>query len=152
MYLINDSNASATKRSQLDVALQGTSFGVDFNPTVDRLRIISDTGQSLRTNVDTGATLVDGTLTYPATPTAPAVTATGVTGAGYTNNDTDPNTATTLYDIDSMLDQVVIQSPANAGTLAATGKLGVDTNATIGFNIYSTVRTGARSPGTPTPR
>jgi len=130
------STARATFRSQLSVALAGGSFGVDFNPAVDRLRIISDTGQNLRANVDTGATLVDGTLTY-STPASPAI---GVTGAAYTNNDADPNTATTLYDVDSTMDQVAIQSPANTGTLSATGKLTVDTNTTVGFDIYSTIR------------
>ena len=65
-----------------------------------------------------------------------------MTGAAYTNNDADPNTATTLFDIDSTLDQMAIQSPANAGLLAATGKLGVDTDATIGSDIYSTIRNG----------
>ena len=33
-----------------------TSFGVDFNPAADRLRIISDTGQNLRHNVSAGGT------------------------------------------------------------------------------------------------
>jgi hypothetical protein len=81
---------------------------------------------------------MDGPLTYP-----PATTpATGVTGAGYTNNDSDPNTATTLYDIDSMLDQVAVQSPANSGQLVPTGKLTVDPTAQVGFDIYSTVRNG----------
>ena len=70
------------------------------------------------------------------------VNATGVSGAAYTNNDADPDTATTLYDIDSALDQVVIQSPANAGLLAATGKLGVTTDAAVGSDIYSTIRNG----------
>jgi hypothetical protein len=41
-----DSGARATKVSQLSVALEGSSFGVDFNPAVDRLRIISDTGRT----------------------------------------------------------------------------------------------------------
>jgi len=36
-------------------ALSGTDFGVDFNPVVDRLRIVSNTGQNLRVNPDTGA-------------------------------------------------------------------------------------------------
>jgi Domain of unknown function (DUF4394) len=139
VYVVNAHNAKASLVSRLDVALAGTSFGVDFNPTVDRLRVISDTGQSLRVNVDTGATLVDTALTYPGPP---VTSGTGVTGAAYTNNDADPNTATTLYDIDSTLDQVAIQSPANAGLLAATGKLGVDTDAAIGSDIYSTVRNG----------
>ena len=113
---------------------------MDFNPTVDRLRIVSDTGQNLRDNVDaSGDTLTDTTLSYPGPPPTAGV---GVTGAAYTNNDADPNTATTLYDVDSMLDQTVIQSPANSGLLAATGKLGVDTGPSVGFDIYSTVRSG----------
>lgn len=136
-----DEGADATLRSRLDVALVGTRFGVDFNPVVDRMRIISDTGQNLRHNVDVnGGTLSDGTLTYPGPPSA---TATGVSGAAYTNNDRDPGTATTLYDIDSTMNQTVIQSPANAGLLAATGKLGVDAGPEVGFDIYSTVRSGS---------
>ena len=138
VYTINDDTAAATKVGQLSVALAGASFGVDVNPAADALRIISDTGQNLRFSFAAGTTTVDGTLTYP-----PATTpATGVTGAGYTNNDSYPNTATTLYDVDSTLDQVAIQSPANSGQLAATGKLGVDTNSIIGFDIYSTIRNG----------
>ncbi len=139
VYVINDRNGQAALGSRLNVALEGSSFGVDFNPTVDRLRVISDTGQNLRVNVDDGSTLVDGRLTYPGPP---PVMAAGVTGAAYTNNDADPNTATTLYDIDSTLDQTAIQSPANSGQLAATGKLGVDSGPTVGSDIYSTVRDG----------
>jgi Domain of unknown function (DUF4394) len=139
VYVISDRTARATLRSRLDVALAGASFGVDFNPTVDRLRVTGDAGQNLRVNVDTGATLVDGALTYPGPP---AVTATGVTGAAYTNNDADPNTATTLYDVDSGLDQTVVQSPANSGQLAATGRLGVDAGSALGFDIWSRIRNG----------
>jgi hypothetical protein len=135
IYVINQTTAAATLKSRLDVALSGQSFGVDFNPTVDRLRVVSDTGQNLRINVDTGATLTDTALTYP--PTAASAT-----GAAYTNNDSDPNTATTLFDIDPALDQVALQSPANSGQLAATGKLTVDTSSVVGSDIYSTVRNG----------
>ena len=139
IYTLDLNTAIATLRSRLnmdgmDVALSGTYFGVDFNPTVDRLRIVSDTGQNLRVNVDTGATLVDGTLNNA------GVTATGVTGAAYTNNDSDPNTATTLYVIDSVLDQVAIQAPPNAGTLNPTGKLTLDAASAVGFDIYSRIR------------
>lgn len=136
VYRISTTNAVATFVNSLTVPLNGTAFGVDFNPAADRLRIISDTGQNLRHNVNAGGvTINDGTLSY-----TPPTAATGVTGAAYTNNDLDPNTATTLYDIDSNLDQVVIQSPANSGTLAATGKLTVDTTSVLGFDIYSTIR------------
>ncbi|MFF8810006.1 DUF4394 domain-containing protein [Streptomyces omiyaensis] len=134
-----DSAAAAVKVSQLTVALQGGHFGVDFNPAANRLRVISDTGQNLRHNIDDPAaprtTTADGTLTNP---TAPPSTALGVTGAAYTNNDLDPATATTLFDIDTANDRVSLQSPANAGTLAPTGGLGVDAGPSAGFDIYST--------------
>jgi Domain of unknown function (DUF4394) len=142
VYTLDPISGGAVKVSQLTIALSGTSFGVDFNPAADRLRVVSDNGQNLRHNVNAGGeTLVDGTLTYTAPPAAP-IAAIGVTGAAYTNNDLDPNTATTLYDVDTNLDQVAIQSPANNGILAATGKLAVDVGAVSGFDIYSTVRGG----------
>jgi Domain of unknown function (DUF4394) len=139
-----DNAAKGTLKSRLNVALAGTSFGVDFNPVVDRLRVVSDTGQNLRVNVDTGETIVDGPLTNPAVaPATGTVPATGVTGAAYTNNDADPNTATTLFVLDTTLDQLAIQSPANAGSLASTGKLGVDAGLDVGLDIYSKVRGGS---------
>ena len=145
VYTLDTNGAIATKVSQLTVALMGTSFGVDFNPPADRLRIVSDTGQNLRHNVNAGGvTVVDDPLDYPpATPVnAVGPNATGVTGSAYTNNDLDASTATTLYALDSNLDQVAIQSPPNDGTLAATGKLTVDTAISVGFDIYSTIRDG----------
>ena len=66
------------------------------------------------------------------------VPALGVTAAAYTNNDLNqPSTGTTLFDLDTTLDQVVIQSPPGNGILVATGKLGVDAAAAAGFDIYS---------------
>ncbi|WP_336206474.1 DUF4394 domain-containing protein [Nonomuraea sp. LPB2021202275-12-8] len=143
--------ARAAKVSQLSVALDGKSFGVDFNPAANRLRVISDTGQNLRHNIDdpmgapaAGTTATDGKLTNPPVPPATAgATAIGVTGAGYTNNDLSPATATTLFDVDTANDQVSAQSPANAGNLAATGKLGVDAGPVAGFDVHSTLRKGA---------
>jgi hypothetical protein len=59
-----------------------------------------------------------------------------VTGAAYYNNDGDPDTATTLFTLDPSRDQVAIQSPANAGLLAATGTLGVNADGDVGFDIH----------------
>ncbi|MEU0533215.1 DUF4394 domain-containing protein [Amycolatopsis tolypomycina] len=121
------------KVSQLSVPLWGTSFGVDFNPAADRLRLVSDQGQNLRHNLADGVTAEDAILTTP-----PALGPTrGVTAAAYTNNDLNADTATTLVDINTATDQVVIQSPANNGTLAPTGALGVDAGPNAGFDIYS---------------
>ncbi len=141
VYEIDTQTGVATLRSSLTLngvpfALVGTSFGVDFNPTVDRMRVVSDTGQNLRVNVDTGATIDD-----PALNTG-GVTATGITAAAYTNNDADSNTATTLFDLDAALDQIAIQAPPNAGTQNATGKLGLDVAPEIGFDIYSVIDDG----------
>ncbi|WP_405925663.1 DUF4394 domain-containing protein [Streptomyces sp. NBC_00035] len=152
IYTIREAGARATKVSQLTVALQGKSFGVDFNPAANRLRVISDTGQNLRHNLDdpagapaAGSTATDGTLTNPPVPPNPGATALGVTAAAYTNNDLDTTTATTLFDLDSTLDQVSVQSPANAGNLAPTGKLGVDAPLNSGFDIYSSARNGTNT-------
>ena len=137
IYTIDVATGAATFKSRLvdavgaPVPLAGASFGVDFNPTVDRLRIVSDTGQNLRANVDTGVTAVDT-----------ALSGAGVMGAAYTNNDSDPNTGTTLFDIDAAMDQLVIQAPPNNGNLNVSGKLNVDTAAEVGFDIYSALRDG----------
>ena len=145
VYTINTMTARAQLVNALSVPLDGTVFGVDFNPAADRLRIISDTGQNLAHNVNAGGvTVANATLTYTAPP-AQAVPATGVTGAAYTNNDVAPNgtpTATTLFDVDTMQDQIVIQSPPGNGILVATGKLGFDAGPSAGFDIYSDVVRG----------
>ncbi|WP_367323186.1 DUF4394 domain-containing protein [Streptomyces sp. HUAS ZL42] len=153
IYTLREIGARATKVSQLSVALQGSRFGVDFNPAANRLRVISDTGQNLRHNIDdpagapaAGTTAVDGTLTNPPVPPATTVaTATGVTGAAYTNNDLDTATATTLFDLDTAQDRISVQSPANAGNLAPTGGLGVDVPGNSGFDIYSSANTGTNT-------
>lgn len=136
IYIIDPAKAVATLDSQLTVALSGTTFGVDFNPAADRLRVVSDTGQNLRHDLNTDTTIDDTALAY-----VPAAVAT-IAGAAYTNNDLDASTATTLLDLDTSLDQVVVQSPANSGTLAATGKLGFDVDPGAGFDIYTSLRSG----------
>ena len=66
VYTIDPRTAAATFVNALTVPLDGTTFGVDFNPAADRLRIISDTGQNLAHNVNAvGVTAPpNGTLTY----------------------------------------------------------------------------------------
>ncbi len=147
IYLINKDSAAATKVGQLSVALNGVNFGVDFNPAANALRVISDTGQNLRQPFPAAVNGVFSDGPAPATGTATDTALTtngaptsGVTGAAYTNNDLDASTATTLFDLNTTNDTVVIQSPANAGLLVATGNLGVDFAPNSGFDIYSKVR------------
>lgn len=137
IYTVALRTGRATRVSQLTVPLDGRAFGVDFNPAVDRLRVVSDTGQNLRHEVSpTGTTIVDGQLNTPPS-TEPT---TGVTAAAYTNNDNDPATGATLYDISTALDQVLSQVPANSGTLNLQGPLGVDAGRDAGLDVHSARR------------
>jgi len=107
LYVINRTTAAATLVASLSTPLSGTVFGVDFNPVVDRLRIVSDTGQNLRVNPTNGVAIVDGTLNG-----GPA----GVDAAAYSNSFSGATT-TTLFDISAATDTLYTQNPPNAGTL-----------------------------------
>ncbi|RBQ21144.1 hypothetical protein DP939_07415 [Spongiactinospora rosea] len=134
----DDGPVIVAKVSQLTVGLRGTFFGVDFNPAADRLRVISDAGQNLRHNLDAHTTDTDTNLS---TGTCDPV-ATGVTAAAYTNNDNNPATATTLFDVNTATTQLVVQSPANLGLLAPVGALGEAVNINAGLDIYSDLTNG----------
>ncbi|TWF81121.1 uncharacterized protein DUF4394 [Pseudonocardia hierapolitana] len=132
---------TATRVGELSVPLDGEVFGVDFNPAANALRIISDTGQNLRQPFATTPlpdTVADTELTNPAqAPATGTVPATGVVSAAYTNNDTEDTTATSLFVLDAKVGRISLQSPANGGTLAPTGSLGVDPDAGWGFDIHT---------------
>ena len=149
VYTVDTRSLTATKVLQLTVALDGQSFGVDVNPAADALRAVSDTGQNLRQLLAAPAgspagTHVPGTASDTPLTSPPAHgTTAGITGAAYTNNDLDAATSTTLFDLATATDQVVIQAPANAGTLSATGATGVDLTGDTGFDIYTSTRGGS---------
>jgi hypothetical protein len=135
LYLINEITGAAIRiGAPFATPLSGTDFGFDFNPTVDRIRVVSNTGQNLRLHPDTGAIVaVDGNLAYAAGD-ANAGRVPSVSAAAYTNPDTDPATGTTLFDIDTALDVVVTQNPPNDGALNTLVPLGTDA-ASVGFDI-----------------
>ncbi|AEG91312.1 DUF4394 domain-containing protein [Ramlibacter tataouinensis] len=119
-------------------ALSGSQFGIDFNPVADRLRVVSDTGQNLRINVDTGDTTTDGPLAQG----NPGITATpAITAAAYTNSVAGA-TSTTLYVADLSRGALQVQNPPNDGTLDTGVGLGVTGSAFNGFDIESTGTTG----------
>ena len=110
-------------------ALSGNSFGVDFNPTVDKIRVVSDAGQNLRLNVDEGTALSQDQNINPGMPQ--------VVGSAYTNSSftaTKP-AATTLYAVDAASDRLFVQNPPNNGTLTMGQRLGIDVGPNAGFDI-----------------
>lgn len=143
LYIVNPTSGRATQVSALSVALNGNSFGVDFNPVPDRLRVTSDADQNLRINVETGAAITDGTLAY-ASGDANASANPNVVASAYTNSVAGATT-TTLYNIDSNLDVLVRQSPPNDGTLNTVGPLGVNATNIAGFDIAANGNTAFAS-------
>lgn len=136
LYVIDPDSgvATAVSATPFSPALEGGDVGFDFNPTVDRIRIVTDTGQNLRAHPDTGAVVaVDRPTAYAATD-ANAGAGADLVGAAYTNPDTDPATATTLYAIDAALHLLVTQAPPNDGTLNTVGRT-VKANSLTGFDI-----------------
>ena len=144
IYTLNGVTGAATVKATLAAdaadatapytALAGTEFGVDFNPVADRLRIVSNTGQSLRINVDTGATTTDGNINGGAANTA-------ITAAAYTNSFAG-TASTTLFVIDGANATLYTQNPPNNGTLASAVPLGVAATGVAGFDIDARTNTG----------
>lgn len=132
LYAINTTNgAAAAIGAPFATALSGRSFGFDFNPAVDRIRVISDAEQNLRLHPDTGAVAAVDT---------PLTKAGNVVAAAYDRS--VPGTPqTTLYIIDSSSDILGLQgglngSPSpNGGVITRVGRLLVSTSDQIGFDI-----------------
>src|SRR5687767_7550816 len=120
IFTINTNSFAATQVATLSTPLSGSRFGLDFNPTNNLLRIVSDTDQSLAVDVTTGVATPGGSLNYASGENP------NVTGAAYTNNIL-PGLGTTLYDIDvrSNTDRLVTQNTAT-GLLTVVGPLGTD--------------------------
>jgi len=141
LYVVDVATGRATLKSTLvaDTAdmsspfagLDGQVFGVNFNPVADRLRVVSNAGQNLRINVDTGATTTDGALN-PGTPS--------VTAAAYSNSFAAA-CRTRLYVLDTTTRKLLLQDPPNSGTLTEIGDLGAaSANADrAGFEVVTEV-------------
>lgn len=146
LYAINGTTGTAVAvgaTPAVNLALVGSPKpSIDFNPTVDRIRLVTTNRTDFRLVPDTGAlAATDGLLTYAATD--PRVGATPVVaGAAYTNS-VPGATTTTLYVIDTRGGTAPAQlatqgqgavSP-NSGTLFTVGSTGVTTNNNVGFDI-----------------
>jgi hypothetical protein len=113
-------------------ALEGTEFGFDFNPTVDRIRLVSNTGQNLRLHPDTGVVAaVDARLNQSGTDRPVIV------GAAYTNSVAGA-TSTTMYTIDAETRALQTQVPPNDGTQNRIGMTNIDMSELAGFDISPT--------------
>ncbi len=87
LYTLNATTGAATKVGNLATALNGTAFGFDFNPVADTngvasLRIVSNTGQNLAVNANTGGVTVQAALKSGGNPIGAAGAAYSAPAAG----------------------------------------------------------------------
>jgi hypothetical protein len=131
LYALNTSSGAATMVGAGVFAplLTGTSYGFDFNPTVDRIRVIGNNGQNLRMDPNTGLVAATDGILNPGTP--------NVSAAAYTTNYAGA-TQTALYVIDVTTDKLYLQNPPNNGVLMEVGALGINIETANGFDIGST--------------
>jgi|GEM_PF-1378930 len=125
LYTINPATAAATIVAVpviLEVNLG--NIGFDFNPTVDRIRVISSTGFNYRLHPETGAVAAtDGNLAYNAGDVNNGI-APKVGSGAYTNSYGGTNN-TKLFVYDDALNIIALQNPPNNGTLNTIGSSGV---------------------------
>jgi hypothetical protein len=113
--------------------LNGSNFGFDFNPVIDRIRTVSNTRKNYVLNPNDGSATGVTDLFYPAGDPNFGVFP-NVEFSAYTNSFNPAPMTTQLYGIDSNLNILVTQANS-AGTLGTVGSLGVDVTAVGGFDL-----------------
>lgn len=135
LYILSVTTGVATQN--FDVNNTTGNVGFDFNPVVDRIRVVDASGTNLRLNqltgmstADPGYTFAMGDVNFGRVPS--------FTSVAYTNNDNDLSTATSLFGIDATLGQLVLISNPNGGTVATIGNLGIGAFSSVtGFDILT---------------
>lgn len=115
------------------MTLPDVAYTIDFNPVVDRLRIIGSNGSNWRTDVLTGDTLTD----MP-------ITGNTITGAAYEDTFAPGGRSTRLFTLDAGTDSLYLQSPPNNGTQTGQRPLltGTDFTSVDGFDINPSNQAG----------
>ena len=155
VYVLNPTTGAATaKGASIKLTGLGSDVGFDFNPTVDRIRLVSKSRGSYRLNPNNGAlAATDSTLRYATTDVNAGKTP-GATACAYTNSYIG-TTATQLFTYDETQKVLTLQSPPNDGILnsqtafsgisaaAILSDLDIYTNPTsFASTVYAVARTG----------
>lgn len=144
LYTLNATTGVATPQGAAFRLELGTgNVGFDFNPTVDRIRVVSaSTRNNYRLNPVFGAASVlaatDGQVAYATVSIAPLIGA-----VAYTNS-FNGSTATTLYNYDqgqNLLNTQATANPPADGQLTPVGNSGITVNSAapvLDLDIFST--------------
>lgn len=129
LYTLDVNTGVATAIGTDPVTLKANmgKITMDFNPTVDRIRVTGSDNSNYRLHPMTGAiAATDMNLGFAATDVNAGLNPSVGTGA-YTNSFAG-STATTLYNYDDSLNVLTTQIPPNNGTLNTIGASGIVVN------------------------
>ena len=136
LVTIDPASGMATQVAKLDKPLEmGGRTTINFNPVVDRIRVVSSNGGNWRIHPETGAVTVDGGLKYA--PDSAYVEAKPMVTTGAYSNHFAGTKETALYTIDSKLGLMNVQMPPNDGVQQPRGRLNVAVPANAGFDILA---------------
>ncbi len=130
LYTINTTTGAATAVNAGPIVLSlgnGSQVGFDFNPTVDRIRVIAANNANYRLHPVTGAiAATDGSLNF-ATADVNSGKNPSIGSGAYTNSFKGATT-TTLYVYDDSLNVLCTQVPPNDGILNTLGSSNLTAN------------------------
>lgn len=130
LYTINTTTGAAAAVNAVPIVLSlgnGSQVGFDFNPTVDRIRVVAGNNANYRLHPVTGAiAATDGSLNFAAADVNsgknPSI------GSGAYTNSFKGATTTTLYVYDDSLNVLCTQVPPNDGILNTLGSSNLTAN------------------------
>jgi hypothetical protein len=140
LYTINTTSGAVAQvgTGTFAVPLNGTAFGFNFDPVADDIRVVSDMGQNMRIDPNSGAVIQPDTNLNPPGH---------VVAIAYTNKVAGA-TSTTLFGIDSVSDMFVQIGGQNGnpspdlGNVTSVAPLGTTTSDQVGLDINPSDNTG----------
>ena len=148
LYQLDVRSGAATPKAALHgaagdayTALNGSAYGFSFNPVDGQLRVISDAGQNLSIDVDSGTVRSDASVDSSKV---------NVVAAAYTTQPNGPF-QTTLYALNSKSGEIASSLAPQSGKLLAVGALGADIGKPAGFDISGNESTGVAYAATAAP-
>jgi len=149
LYTVDVNTATLTVVASGPGTTSTNRLGIDFNPTIDRVRVVTDATENLVSNPNSAAAPTVATSLFyaagdPGANTPPG-TGVHVIENAYTNNITGAFPTTVQYGIDYNLNSLVTIAN-NLGTLntvgGTVGNLGITINNSapfVGFDIFTTL-------------
>jgi hypothetical protein len=128
LYRISTTSGVAERIGSAFTITAPTSVGMDFNPTNDRLRVVTDADQNLSVDPNTAVPTAQTALNPP----NPAVA-----GAAYSNNFPGA-TVTTLFVLDAASSGLYTLTPPATGTMTLIGSTATTVAPDAGFDIVDT--------------